>query len=63
MKTASNQTRQKCMRFIRKGFHGMLASIFKNAGFEVRTALLDDPENGLRKKYLHRPTCLSTGLI
>lgn len=35
-----------------EGIHGMLASIFKNAGFEVRTALLDDPENGLPEEVL-----------
>lgn len=35
-----------------EGIHGRLKKVFEKAGYEVRTALLDDPENGLSQELL-----------
>src|SRR5919112_3558231 len=34
------------------GIHGTLAAMLKEAGFEVRTATLDEPEHGLPREVL-----------
>lgn len=47
-----NSSNQKMTEIYPHGIHGTLAAIFRDAGFDVKTALLDDIENGLTDEIL-----------
>ncbi len=54
----SKPSNEKAHDVYPEGIHGALAGIFRQAGFEVRTALLDDPENGLTEEVLRQTDVL-----
>lgn len=41
-----------------EGIHGLLAKVLKDAGYQVQTATLDQPEHGLSEEVLAETDCL-----